>query len=126
MLQSATRLFVDLAVGKKLFCGFGLVLLLTAAMTGTGFVAIEEVLEGHDLSGRLVAVNMAILQARRLERNFALEQTPESAARVRESLVGVQQLLTQLQGDAAAAEVKHYRTMDQAVADYLAQFDSYV
>jgi methyl-accepting chemotaxis protein len=126
MLQSAARLFANLAVGKKLFCGFGLVLLLTVAMTGTGFVAIEAVLRGHDLSGRLVALNMEILQARRLERNFALEQTPQSAARVRESLIGVQELLAELQGDASAAEAKHYQTMDQAVADYLAQFDSYV
>ena len=126
MLQSATRLFADLAVGKKLFLGFSLVLLLTVAMTGTGFVAIEAVLRGHDLSGRLVAVNMAILQARRLERNFALEQTPESAARVRESLIAVQEQLAELQGDVSAAEAKHYQTMNQAVADYLAQFDSYV
>lgn len=126
MLQSATRLFVDLAVGKKLFFGFSLVLLLTVAMTGIGFVAIKTVMQGHELSGRLLAVNTAILQARRLERNFALEQSPESAARVRESLIGVQELLTQLQNAASAIEVKRYQSMSQAITDYRSQFDSYV
>jgi len=126
MLQSATRLFADLAVGKKLLFGFSLVLLLTIAMTGTGFVAIKTVLQGHELSGKLAKINMAILQARRLERNFALEQTPESAARARESLLGVQQLMAKLPRDVASAEAKRYQTMDQAIADYLSQFDSYV
>ena len=32
MLHSATRLFVDLSVGKKLLVGFGLVLLLTLSL----------------------------------------------------------------------------------------------
>ncbi|HSX91228.1 MAG TPA: methyl-accepting chemotaxis protein [Pseudomonas sp.] len=126
MLQSATRLFADLAVGKKLFLGFSLVLLLTVAMTGIGFVAIKTVMQGHELSGRLLAVNLAILQARRLERNFALEQSTESATRVRESLIGVQELLTQLQSAASAIEVKRYQSMSRAITDYLSQFDSYV
>ena len=126
MLQSATRLFANLAVGKKLFCGFGLVLMLTIAMIGSGFVAVDSVLQGHDQTGRLAAVNMEILQARRLERAFALEQSAESAARVRKSLAGVQALLSDLQRDASAAETTRLQTMQQAVVEYLGQFDSYV
>ncbi|SDH15691.1 methyl-accepting chemotaxis protein [Pseudomonas benzenivorans] len=126
MLQSASRLFADLAVGKKLFCGFGLVLLLTVALTASGFVALRAVLQGHGQTGQLAAVNLEILQARRLERSFALEQSAESAERVRASLAKVAEQLVRLQQDSPAAQAKHFQTMQQAVADYLSQFDSYV
>ena len=48
MFVPAARVFANLAVGKKLFIGFGLVLLLTAAMTGSGFLAVQAVLQGID------------------------------------------------------------------------------
>jgi methyl-accepting chemotaxis protein len=126
MLQSAARLFSDLAVAKKLSLGFALVLLLTAAMTGAGVVAVQDVLGGHERVGQLVAVNMEILQARRLERSFAIEPTPESAGRVRDSLAQVQTLQGQLEQSAAPPELKRLQAMGRAVADYLSQFDSYV
>ncbi|KFX69291.1 chemotaxis protein [Pseudomonas taeanensis MS-3] len=126
MLQSAARLFSDLAVAKKLSLGFALVLLLTAAMTGAGAIAVQGVLGGHERVGQLVAVNMEILQARRLERSFAIEPTAESAARVRDSLAKVQALQDLLGQSATQTELKRLQTMNQAVADYLSQFDSYV
>ena len=93
MFEPAARLFANLAVGKKLFIGFGLVLLLTAAMTGSGFLAVQAVLQGHAQVGQLAQVNQEILQARSLERSFAIEQTPQSAELVRASLLKVQTLL---------------------------------
>nr|WP_324734011.1 methyl-accepting chemotaxis protein [Pseudomonas sp. IT1137] len=126
MLQSAARLFTNLAVSKKLLCGFTLVLLLTIAVTASGFIALQSILRGHTLAGQLTAVNMEILQARRFERTFAIEQSTESAERVRASLATVQALLIQLEQGTSAAQAKHYQTMKQAVADYLSQFDSYV
>lgn len=126
MLQSAAGLFSDLAVAKKLSLGFALVLLLTAAMTGAGVIAVQDALGGHERVGQLVAVNMEILQARRLERSFAIEPSPESAGRVRDSLAQVQTLQGQLAQSAAPSELKRLQTMGQAVADYLSQFDSYV
>ena len=126
MSSSAPRLFTNLAVSKKLLSGFALVLLLTIAVTASGFIAVQTILQGHALTGQLTAVNMQILQARRLEGDFASEQTAERAERVRESLAAVQALLTQLEQGASATQAKHYQTMHQAVADYLSQFDSYV
>ncbi len=126
MLPSAARLFTNLAVSKKLLCGFALVLLLTIAVTAGGFIALRTIVQGHNLSGQLTAVNMEILQARRLERAFAIEQSSASAERVRESLATVQALLLQLAQGASPAQARHYQTMRQAVADYLSQFDSYV
>ncbi|WP_179528091.1 methyl-accepting chemotaxis protein [Ectopseudomonas composti] len=124
MFKPAARFFANLAVGKKLFIGFGLVLLLTAAMTGSGYLAVQAVLHGHEQVGELAQVNQEILQARRLERNFAIEQTQESAARVRESLLQVQNMLEHLGKD--AAENTRVQTMQQATAEYLKQFDNYV
>ena len=124
MFKSATRLFANLAVGKKLLIGFGLVLLLTAAMTVSGYLAVQAVLKGHEQVGELAQVNQEILQARRLERNFAIEQTEDSAARVRESLLKVQGMLEHLGQD--VAESSRIQTMQQATAEYLKQFDNYV
>jgi methyl-accepting chemotaxis protein len=126
MLPSAARLFTNLAVSKKLLCGFALVLLLTIAVTAGGFIALRIIVQGHNLTGQLAAVNMEILQARRLERNFAIEQSSASAERVRKSLAAVTELLVQLEQVVPAAQAKHYQTMHQAVADYLSQFDTYV
>jgi methyl-accepting chemotaxis protein len=126
MLQTASRLFTDLAVSKKLLCGFALVLLLTIAVAVSGFIAVQTILQGHNLTGQLAAVNTEILQARRLERNFAIEQSTESAERVHKSLAAVTELLARLEQGVPAAQAKHYQTMQQAVADYLTQFDTYV
>ena len=125
MFEPAARLFANLAVGKKLFIGFGLVLLLTAAMTGSGFLAVQAVLQGHAQVGQLAQVNQEILQARRLERSFAIEQTPQSAELVRASLLKVQTLLEKLAQNSSGASSRN-QTMQQAVAEYLKQFDNYV
>ncbi|WP_296216471.1 methyl-accepting chemotaxis protein [Pseudomonas sp. UBA2684] len=126
MLQSATRLFTDLAVGKKLLCGFALVLLLTVAVTGSGFVAVEAVLQGHNQANRLAAIDAQILHARRFERDFAMNQTVELAQSMRDQLGKVRELLAEQIKDSPSAEKARLQTMDQAVADYLAQFDSFV
>ncbi|PPV35620.1 methyl-accepting chemotaxis protein [Ectopseudomonas oleovorans] len=125
MFEPAARLFANLAVGKKLFIGFGLVLLLTAAMTGSDFLAVQAVLQGHAQVGQLAQVNQEILQARSLERSFAIEQTPQSAELVRASLLKVQTLLEKLAQDSSGASSRN-QTMQQAVAEYLKQFDNYV
>ena len=125
MFEPAARLFANLAVGKKLFIGFGLVLLLTAAMTGSGFLAVQAGLQGHAQVGQLAQVNQEILQARSLERSFAIEQTPQSAELVRASLLKVQTLLEKLAQDSSGASSRN-QTMQQAVAEYLKQFDNYV
>ena len=126
MVQGATRLFADLAVGKKLFCGFGLVLLLTVAVSASGFLAVRAVLRGHHQVEELAALNMEILQARQLERSFAVEQNADSAQQVRSSLLRAQDLLTRLVQGAAASERERVQTMQQALVEYLKQFDSYV
>lgn len=116
MFKPAARLFANLAVGKKLFIGFGLVLLLTAAMTVSGYLAVQAVLKGHEQVGQLAQVNQEILQARRLERSFAIEQTQENAARVRDSLLKVQSMLEQL--GKQVAESSRVQTMQQATTDW--------
>ncbi len=120
MFHAASRLFTDLGVGKKLLCGFGLVLLLTLAMTASGFLAVRAVLQGHERVGQLSAVTRDILQARRLESAFALTPTAENAGPVRDSLDHVQNLLNALPQTSAIGEMK------QAVSDYGGQFENYV
>ncbi|WAJ39521.1 methyl-accepting chemotaxis protein [Pseudomonas sp. GOM7] len=125
MLEPAVRLLANLSVGKKLICGFGLVLLLTAAMTGIGFLAVQAVLQGHHQVGQLAEVNIEVLEARRLERNFAIEPTAENAERVRKSLSVVKDSLEHLI-QSKTLDGTRVQTMQQAVDEYMQQFDSYV
>ncbi len=124
MFEPAARFFANLAVGKKLLVGFGLVLMLTAAMTVSGYLAVQAVLRGHEQVGQLAKVNQEILEARRLERNFAIEQSAENAGRVRDSLLQVQGMLEKLNRD--AADGARVQTMLQATSEYLKQFENYV
>ncbi|MES2818061.1 MAG: methyl-accepting chemotaxis protein [Pseudomonadota bacterium] len=125
-MSPVSRLFADLAVGQKLLCGFGLVLLLTVAVTASGFVAVQAVLGGHAQLSRLSVIDGHVLQARRSERDFALRQTPEAADNLRDQLARVRTLLTeQIQGG-SQAERGRLQAMDQATVGYLAQFENFV
>lgn len=123
MLQLASRLFADVDVGKKLFAGFALVLLLTVAVTASGFIAVRAVLQAHERVERLTAVNLHIMQARRLERSFAIEQSAESASRVRDCL---QRLNEQLAVSSTQSQRRAVSEMQQAAEEYRQQFDRYV
>ncbi|XDY95282.1 methyl-accepting chemotaxis protein [Pseudomonas benzenivorans] len=126
MSYSAARLFADLAVGKKLLCGFGLVLLLTVAVAGSGFFSVQTVLQGHAQATRLSTIGEQILQASRFERDFALSKTPESAERMRTQLGKARQLLGEQMRGATQADKTRLQAMDQAVMDYQQQFDGFV
>lgn len=126
MSSSAARLFTDLAVGKKLLCGFGLVLLLTVGVAGSGFVAVQAVLQGHDQASRLALIGAQILHASRLERDFALNRTPESAEQMRSQLGMARELLSKQIQAAGQAGKARLQAMDQAMQDYQTQFDAFV
>ncbi|MFP6848091.1 MAG: methyl-accepting chemotaxis protein [Pseudomonas sp.] len=126
MSSSASRLFADLSVGKKLMCGFGLVLLLTIAVTGSGFMAVQAVLAGHASTSRLSDIDSQVLQAGRAERDYALRQNDQAATQVREQLARVETTLAQQVAAASSADQARLKSMQQAVADYRSQFDSFV
>jgi methyl-accepting chemotaxis protein len=126
MSSSASRLFADLSVGKKLMCGFGLVLLLTVAVTGSGFMAVQAVLTGHASTSRLSDIDSQVLQAGRAERDYALRQNDQAATQVREQLARVDATLAEQLRVASSADQARLKSMQQAVADYRSQFDSFV
>lgn len=126
MLHSATRLFVDLSVGKKLLVGFGLVLLLTVAVTGAGFVAVQAVMKGHAQSLGLSTINEQVLGARRMERDYAISHSEVDAQRMRDRLAMVRAELAEQIARATPTEREHLQAMDTAAADYLQQFDASV
>ena len=125
-MSSATRLFTDLAVGKKLLLGFGLVLLLTVTVTATGFFAVNSVSQRHQQVSEFSEVDARILEARRMERDFALSGDAARATQVREALGEVQALLTQRAAAQSGDDRARLQTMAQATGDYLAQFEAFV
>ncbi|MDX1297922.1 MAG: methyl-accepting chemotaxis protein [Pseudomonas sp.] len=126
MSSAAARLLADLSVGKKLMCGFGLVLLLTVAVIGSGFLAVQAVLDGHASTSGLSAIDAQVLQTRRAERDFALRQNSEAAVQVHEQLDRVSATLSQQLAAASSADQARLSSMQQALDDYRRQFDSFV
>ena len=126
MSSSAAHVFTDFSVGKKLMCGFALVLLLTVAVTASGFWAVQAVLNGYATTRALSQIDAQVLQARRAERDFALRQQADAAARVHEYLDSVTALVAQQLKHAAAEDRSRLQTMNQAILDYRQQFDAFV
>lgn len=126
MSSSAAHVFTDLSVGKKLMCGFALVLLLTVAVTASGFWAVQAVLNGYATTRALSQIDAQVLQARRAERDFALRQQADAAARVNEHLNNVTAVVAQQLKHAAAEDRSRLQTMNQAILDYRQQFDAFV
>ena len=126
MSSSAPRLLADLSVSKKLMSGFGLVLLLTVAVTGSGFLAVQAVLEGHASTSGLSTIDAEVLQARRAERDFALRQSSEAAAQMHAQLDRASAALAQQLTGAASAEQAGLNSMQQALDGYRQQFDRFV
>ena len=126
MSSSVPRLLADLSVSKKLMCGFGLVLLLTVAVTGSGFLAVQAVLEGNARTRGLSAIDAEVLQARRAERDYALRQSSEAAAQMHAQLDRASAALAQQLADAARADQAGLNGMQQALDAYRQQFDGFV
>ena len=122
----AARLLADLSVGKKLICGFALVLLLTVAVTGSGFVAVQAVVQGHDKASGLSALYAQVLEARRAERDFALQQNQESAAQVYQQLDAMSAALQQQTAVANSANQALLQRVQSAIDDYRRQFTGFV
>ncbi len=126
MSLSVSRLFSDLAVGKKLLGGFAIVLLLTLAVALTGYWAVEAVANRHEQVNRFSEIDLAVLDARRFESMFALKKTPEAAAQTTQQLTLVKQLIA-AQASAAVGDKKaQLQAMDEAVDQYRQQFDGFV
>lgn len=126
MFRSVTHSLANLAVGTKLCCGFGLVLLLTVAVSTSGFVAVDVVMQGHNHAVRLLAIDAELLKAQRLERDFALAPDTKGAQRMRSHIDQVRELLVKHLNDSAPTEKAKLQSMDQAAALYLMYFDRFV
>ena len=124
-MQPVLNLFTNLSVGRKLVCGFAVVLLLTLAVALTGFVAVEEVVERGRQIEQLSAVNAAILAARGHERDYALTRQQASAQSLRGALRQLQADMGELTA-ASHAERDTLQGIARAARDYAAQFDDYV
>ncbi|WP_339512545.1 methyl-accepting chemotaxis protein [Pseudomonas sp. RL_15y_Pfl2_60] len=126
MFSSATRLFTDLAVGKKLLGGFALVLLLTLAVALTGYWAVEAVAGRHEQVSQFSEIDAAVLEARRFESVFAQKKTAEAAAKTNQQLTVIKQLVATQAGSADTEQKAQLQAMDEAVSQYQQQFDVFV
>ncbi|GAB6387022.1 HAMP domain-containing methyl-accepting chemotaxis protein [Stutzerimonas marianensis] len=118
-------LFANLSVGKKLLFGFAMVLLLTLGVAGTGFYAVDSILSRSYQTNQLSRINAAILEARGLERDYALNRNEASANALRSTL----ELLNQEVDELAERSAEHEQELLQRIrgdaAEYANKFTEY-
>ncbi|HBB79729.1 chemotaxis protein [Stutzerimonas xanthomarina] len=118
-------LFTNLSVGKKLLLGFATVLLLTLAVAGTGFYALDSNVTRTVHMNQLARVDAAIRTARALERDYALTRSEASASALREAMDRLNGHLDELGATSSAEEQRHLQKIREAADDYSRQFSQY-
>jgi len=117
--------FANLSVGKKLLLGFAMVLLLTLGVAGTGFYAVDSILNRSYQMNQLLRINAAILEARGLERDFALTRSDESAAALRSTLAKLNQELDELAQSSSEEDQQKLQQIRSDAAVYADNFTQY-
>ncbi|BAP80027.1 putative methyl-accepting chemotaxis protein [Pseudomonas sp. MT-1] len=117
--------FANLSVGKKLLLGFAMVLLLTLGVAGTGFYAVDSILNRSYQMNQLLRINAAILEARGLERDFALTRSDESAAALRSTLAKLNQELDELAQSSSEEDQQTLQQIRSDAAVYADKFTQY-
>jgi len=98
--------FRDMKIGQKLFAGFGIVLLLTAAL---GIVAIVQIGAMHTQTGvmeKATELKTAIDEVRQQEKNYLLRGDPDYIDRVNSELEHVKKAATELESRITLGENK--------------------
>ncbi len=124
-MESVLNFFSNLPVGKKLIYGFGVVLLLTLGVAGTGFIAVDEILARANQINQFSTVNASILAARGDERDYALTRQQASADALHRSLQRLNDELATLAIGSSDVEKPHLARIRQAADEYGRQFDEY-
>ncbi len=70
--MSLTNLLLDMSVRKKLFAGFGLILVITLAIVWVGQSALQTTLRRFDVLLGVSSIDAKLTQARQQEKNFIL------------------------------------------------------
>jgi len=125
LMESVLNFFSNLPVGKKLIYGFGVVLLLTLGVAGTGFIAVDEILARANQINQFSTVNASILAARGDERDYALTRQQASADALHRSLQRLNDELATLAIGSSDVEKPHLARIRQAADEYGRQFDEY-
>ncbi|EXF45674.1 methyl-accepting chemotaxis transducer [Pseudomonas sp. BAY1663] len=124
-MESVLNFFTNIPVGKKLIYGFGVVLLLTLGVAGTGFIAVDEILGRASQINQFSTLNASILAARGNERDYALTRQQASADGLRKSLQQLDDELVALAASSGNVEHAYLARIRQAADEYGRQFDEY-
>ena len=123
--MQSVDIFANLSVGKKLLGGFAMVLLLTLGVAGTGFYAVDSILTRSYQMNQLLRINAAVLEARGLERDFALTRSDASAAALRSTLAKLNQELDELAGSVPEEDQQALQQIRSNAAEYADKFTQY-
>ncbi len=123
MKTKVLQFFSNLTVSKKLYLGFGLVLLLTLAVAGTGFMAIAAILDRQALMSNISLINVSVNKAGERQAVFAASGSEQAKTDVESEMTKVIAVLDQLISQTSDPEHRdQFQTMATQSRDYLSQF----
>lgn len=123
MTTTIAQFFSNLAVSKKLYFGFGLVLLLTIAVAGTGFKAISTILDRQILMADISLINVSVNKAGEQQTVFAASGSEEAKADVEREITRVIAILDKAVSQTSSLEHRsQFQEMAAQSRDYLSRF----
>ncbi|MEA2033539.1 MAG: methyl-accepting chemotaxis protein [Euryarchaeota archaeon] len=96
----------NMKVGPKLFAGFGIVLVLTAALGIVAFLQIGTMSDQSDMMGSAADLKAEMKTVRQQEKNYIMREDQASIDKNNEALAKVKSLATELAGMVQTVESK--------------------
>ncbi|OMG66309.1 methyl-accepting chemotaxis protein [Stutzerimonas balearica] len=125
-MRGLTGWLADLAVGRKLLLGFGLVGGLSLVAIGLAFQAADLLVAGNRQSQVIADINLLLGDARQAEKDYERLPAPATAERLRGAVGALGERVTGLEASADADTQAALREIDQGSRDYLVRFEQVV
>lgn len=125
MPQQITARLADLSVGGKLLLAFGLVSVLSVSAIAIAFQSSSLLQSGSRQSQAIAEINLLLLQARSIEKDFALTATPTHADQLRQMLSKLDSLAKGLEANADASSLDRLEEIRSSSLKYQDQFSTF-
>lgn len=125
MMQRIIARLADLSVGGKLLWAFGLVSILSALAIAIALHASNILRSGSKQSQAIAEINLLLLKARAVEKDFALTASPANADQLRELLAELDSQAKELAATADDSFLTRLEEIRQSSLEYQGQFSKF-
>ncbi|KHO66548.1 chemotaxis protein [Pseudomonas flexibilis] len=116
----------NMGVGRKLRIGFGLIMLLTLAVAGTGYYALNAVQERASQMQAIAAIERAVVEAYAAEIDYESNRKDQALRKVRDSLASAATQSEALAGKLEGEARQRILAIGDDARAFVVQFDAVV